>query len=163
MFSALYFRYTLHVLTVSDVAALVGMVLGTAGFVMALMNYLRDKPRVKVLLQWDMRVTDNLRYDSRKRWGLLRITNVGRRPIFISVAALKLPDGFIHSDLVLTESIGGRKLSEGDAPAVFVLSQDGLEKYKSVWRDVRGYVEDSAYGKYLAQKVDKSKIPSWAR
>jgi hypothetical protein len=47
---------------ITQVAALLGMVLGTAGLVISLMNYLRDRPRVKVRLKWDMSVTDNPHY-----------------------------------------------------------------------------------------------------
>jgi len=127
--------------SVTQLAALVGMVLGTAGFVMGLMNYLRDKPKVTVTLKWDMREvgTNNL-------IGLLRVSNIGRRPIYISIAALQVPKGFRHSHLVLTESIPGKKLSEGDAPAIFRINYQGLEKYSKCWRDVRGYAEDSAGG-----------------
>src|SRR6266849_8635736 len=87
----------------SALAAMVGMVLGTAGFVMSLMNYLRDRPKVKVFLKWDM----NLIGDASKQMGIVRVTNVGRRPIYISVAALQVPKGFKglkgfkHSHLLL--------------------------------------------------------------
>jgi hypothetical protein len=38
----------MHAITVSELAAILGMVLGTAGLVMGLMNYLRDRPKIKV-------------------------------------------------------------------------------------------------------------------
>ena len=40
--------------TLSDLAALVGMILGTAGFVLGIVNYLRDRAKVVVKLRWDM-------------------------------------------------------------------------------------------------------------
>jgi hypothetical protein len=43
-----------YVTILTALAAMVGMVLGTAGFVMSVMNYLRDRPKVKVFLKWDM-------------------------------------------------------------------------------------------------------------
>ena len=42
-------------ITLTDLAAIIGMVLGTAGFVTSLLNYLRDRPKVKVTLKWDMK------------------------------------------------------------------------------------------------------------
>ena len=147
------------VAVLSAVAAIVGMVLGTVGFVMSLINYLRDRPKVKVLLKWDMALVGN----PSKQMGIVRVTNVGRRPIYISVAALKLPKGFKYDHLILKESMPGNKLSEGDAPATFSVNYDGLAQYAKHWRKVRGYVEDSAGRKYLSKKLPKSEVPSWAR
>jgi hypothetical protein len=145
-------------ISLSDLAAILGMVLGTAGFVMSLMNYLRDRPKVKVSLKWDM-----TEVGSNKVMGLVRVTNVGRRPIHISVVALQVPKGFKHSRLILKKSMPGQKLSEGDAPAAFPVNHDGLEQYSKNWREVRAYAEDSAGGKYLSKKLPKSEIPSWAK
>jgi hypothetical protein len=142
---------------VSAAAAMVGMVLGTAGFVMSLMNYLRDRPKVKVTLKWDLTT------DGKNRMGFVRVTNVGRRPIYISLAALEVPTGFRHTHLILKESMPGRKLSEGDAPATFSVNYDDLAQYSKHWRKVRGYVEDSAGGKYVSKKLPKSDIPSWTK
>jgi hypothetical protein len=71
-------------ITLSNLAALLGMVLGTAGFVMSLMNYSRDKPKVIVSLRWDMALLD-----THETIGLVSVTNVGQRPIFITVVALQ--------------------------------------------------------------------------
>lgn len=148
-------------LTLSDLAALIGMVLGTAGFVMSLINYLRDRPKVKVFLKWDMALVG----DSAKKIGILRVTNVGRRPIYISVAALQVPKAFKYTHLMLKESMPGKKLSEGDSPLTFTLNYDDLNlaQYSKHWRKVRGYVEDSAGRKYVSKKLPKSDVPSWAK
>lgn len=148
----------MRAITLSDLAAVLGMVLGTAGFVMGVMNYLRDKPKIKVYLKWDM---EEIR--THVKTGVLTVTNVGRRPIFISAAALLVPKGFEHSHLLLMESTPGTKLSEGDAPAKFMINYDKLQKYAQNWRDVRGYVEDSAGKKYVSRKLPESDIPSWAK
>lgn len=147
-----------HPITLSDVAAILGMVLGTAGFIMAFLNYLRDRPKVKVTLKWDMKEPRGGQIA-----GVVRVANLGRRPVFISIVALQVPDGFKYSHLVLKESIPGQKLSEGDAPAGFLANYDGLKQYAAKWRDVRGYAEDSAGGKYLSKKLPKTDVPSWAK
>jgi hypothetical protein len=145
-------------LTTTDVAALLGMLLGTAGFVVSIMTYLRDRPRVVVNLKWDM-----TQVGTNTLMGIVRVTNKGRRPIHISVVALKVPDGFRHSHLVLKDSIAGKKLEEGDGPAGYLVNYDGLATYSANWRDVRAYVEDSAGGKYLSTKLPQSEMPSWAK
>jgi len=131
------------------------MVLGTAGFVMGLMNYLHDRPRIKVSVNWHMA-------DSRtnEKFGMVVVANVGRRPIFISAAVMLVPRTFKPRHFLLMESIQGHKLSEGDAPAKFKVALDGMEQYAKAWRDVRVYVEDSAGRKYFAKKL--SRVPPWA-
>jgi hypothetical protein len=142
----------------SATAAAVGMVLGTAGFVMSLFNYLRDRPKIKVRLKWDM-----TEVHTNAVIGLLTVTNVGRRPIYISAAALKLPKGFEYTHLILKQSIQGTKLAEGDAPATFIIDYAKLAQYSKQWRKVRGYAEDTAGKKYVSKKLPRKDVPSWAK
>jgi hypothetical protein len=83
--------------------------------------------------------------------------------VFISIAALTVPKGFKLTHLILQESASGKKLSEGDAPARFMVTQDGLEEYRKAWIELRAYVEDSTGKQYLSKKLSKSDIPSWAK
>jgi hypothetical protein len=130
---------------------------------LSITNYLRDNPRVAVTLLWDMSITDNPRYDRNKRWGLVNVANVGRRPIYVRIANLKLPKGHKNSHLVLSEGIAGKRLAEGDAPAVFIVSQDGLQEYAKDWRKIRAAIYDSAGREYLSpKKTSKDSAPSWA-
>jgi hypothetical protein len=161
-------------ITLTTWAAIIGMVLGTAGFVMSVMNYLRDRPKVKVFLKWDMTLVGDMTLDS-KQMGILRVTNVGRRPIYISVAALRVPNsfkywfkhgfkrGFRHTHLIIRESLPGKKLSEGDAPVTFSVDYAVLARYSKRWRKIRGYVEDSAGRRYVSKKLPKTEVPSWAK
>jgi hypothetical protein len=147
-----------HSITLAELAAILGMVLGTAGFVIGVMNYLRDRPRVKVTLNWNM-----VNPQTNEKIGVLTVTNVGRRPIYIGAAALTVPKGFKHTHLVLAESIPGKKLSEGDAPAKFRVNHDGLEEYSKQWRDVRGYAEDSTGRRYVSKRLPESPVPPWVK
>ncbi len=70
--------------------ALVGVVIGTAGFVISLLNYFRDRPKVIVILGWNYVSTDE--DDLEKTWSVVTVTNVGRRPIFVSHAHLTYPN-----------------------------------------------------------------------
>jgi hypothetical protein len=119
---------------------------------------------VKVTLSWDMSTTDNPRYDRHKLWGLVTVANVGRRPIYVRVANLKLPKGHKNSHLVLREGIAGMRLAEGEAPVSFMVSQDGMQEYAQGWRTVRAAIYDSDGREYLSsKKTHKDSVPSWAK
>ncbi len=142
---------------VTEFAAILGMVLGTVGFVMSVMNYLRDRPKIKAFVNWHM---EELRTE--EKMGIVTVANVGRRPIFISTAVMLVPKGFGKcTHFILMESVRGQKLSEGDAPTRIKVNHEGMEQYAKVWRKVRVYVEDSAGRKYFA-KPDPRK-PPWAK
>jgi len=149
---------------VTEITALTGAFTGIAALVLSITNYLRDSPKIKVALLWDMSVTDNPRYDRNKRWGLVTVANVGRRPIYVRIANLKLPKGYKKSHFVLSEGIAGSRLAEGDVPATFMVSQDGLEEYAKDWREIRAAIYDSAGREYLSpRKPRKDCVPSWAK
>ena len=147
----------------NDVATGVGVVLGFSGFVLGLLSFFRDRANVCVELQWDMDVTGNPQYDENKKWGLVRVSNIGRRPIYISHAALKVPKGHDHTHLVLMEGIAGKKLGEGDPSEVYVVDQEGLEKYKDNWKNVRAQVNDTTGKSWRSKKLKRSEKPSWAK
>jgi hypothetical protein len=154
---------TLHA-GVTEITALTGAFTGIAALVLSITNYLRDNPRVRVTLLWDMSITENPRYDRNKLWGLVSVANVGRRPIYVKIANLKLPKGNKNSHLILNEGIAGKSLAEGDAPAVFIASQDGMREYAKDWRKIRAAVYDSAGREYLSpKKTSKDAVPSWAK
>jgi hypothetical protein len=143
----------------TETAALLGMILGTAGFVMSLMNYLRDRPRVVLDLQWDMTNSQ-----TGEILGLTQTSNVGRRPVFICVVALQLPKGFPLTHLVLIDSLHGAKLSEGDKPMTHIINYQGLSPYSAAWRKIRAYAEDSTGKKYYSDYPKaKAKAPSWVK
>ena len=132
------------------------MVLGTAGFSLSIMNYLRDRPRIKVTLQWNMTNSK-----TGEVIGLVRVTNTGRRPIFISAVAIETTEQ--NTLLLLDESMQGTKLSEGDKPAAYFATHNGMEKYAAHWRKMRAYVEVSTGEKYWSDYPSKdTKPPKWA-
>jgi hypothetical protein len=93
-------------MTITQLMSLLGLIFGVVGTVLGVLNYLRDRADVRVTLQWDMAVTPGGKYDHRKQWGIIRVANVGRRPIFVSHVAIRVPKGFEHSHLVVSV-IGG--------------------------------------------------------
>jgi len=143
---------------ISMTAAILGMILGSAGFAVSWMNYLRDRPKIKLTLNWDMTETV-----SRQKYGLAKVTNIGRRPVFISVVAIELPKGFTHSHLILNASMAGTKSSEGDKPIAHIINYTDLAQYAGQWRKIRAYAEDSTGKKYFSKfPAQGSPKPSWA-
>lgn len=96
-----------------------------------------------------------------KRVGCITVTNTGRRAIFISHAALRLPNGGEYSHFLIRDGLKGQKISEGDAPVVFPVDQEGLDLYAKEWKNVRAQVSDSTGRVWLSKKV--AVIPSWAK
>ena len=149
-------------ITLNDFATTVGLLVGGAGFALGVLNYFRDKAKVIVELSWDMSVTEGTQYDSSKSWGVVYVTNVGRRPIYVSHAALKLPKGYDHSHLVLMEGVQGVKLTEGDPTQTFMVDQEGMEVYAKDWKTVIAQVNDSSGKAWKSSKRKNKKKPSWA-
>jgi len=148
-------------MNLTSLAALGGIIFGTAGLVLGVMNYLRDRPRIVVRLQWDMRPNNIPGLDPQKKYGIVTITNAGRRAVFIENASLRLPTDSKKWALLL-DSFGNRKLAEGDAPIFYPVLQEDLRAHAQKWRRVRAVVSDSTGKKYVSRKVSKARIPSWA-
>jgi hypothetical protein len=126
------------------VSALIGIAIGTAGFVLGVLNYLRDRPRVVVSLTWDLEpfgaATSVL--DPNKPWGALTVTNIGRRPIFVSHASLHIPGESKY--FVLSDGIEGVKLLESDPPRRYVVDQQAIrDRFSEEWPRLRGCVVDN--------------------
>ena len=143
---------------VSLVTGILGAVLGSSALSVSVMTYLRDKPKLKVLLQWDMTET---RLGT--KMGLVRVTNIGRRPVHLGVVALEIAPETKCKDglLILNDSIKGKRLEEGDKPEAFIVKYDQMAQYKDHWDKIRAVAEDSTGKKYYSEYPrDK---PSWAK
>jgi len=142
--------------TLTDITATLGAVFGTGGLTIVILNYLRDRPRLEVSLLWNM-----VTIPGDRKCGIVAVTNVGRRPVYISHVCLRLPKHYEDNMLLLADSIHGEKLSEGDPPKVFVIPYDGLDKYSKDWKAIRAQVSDSTGRVYLSKRR-KMKTPNWA-
>ena len=135
--------------------SVLGVLFGTAGLTISILNYLRDRTKVRVTLSWNM--TD---IRTGKMSGLVKATNTGRRAVFISIAGISLPGDGLG---ILGESIAGAKLNEGDKPAAYLVAHNGFAEHAKQWRKIRAFVEDSTgkryYSKYPAKNDDP---PNWA-
>jgi hypothetical protein len=146
---------------VTLVTAICGVVFGFGGLSLGILNFLRDRPRLTVTLNWNMVGAGGPTFDPKKRWGLVRVTNVGRRPVYLAIVALKLPKnsktpkGFEYSHLVLMDSVRGRSLAEGDPPAIFPVDQEQLIKDSLPWQQLWAIAEDSTGKVYESKKPPK--------
>ena len=128
-------------ITLSDVAAILGMILGTAGFVLGILNYLRDRSKVRVLLNWDWVIYGDASVDQSKKWAVIRVYNEGRRPVYVTHVLIALPKGYDEEGhLLIKESMRGAKLDEGDRPELYKMTQEGMEKYAKDWKRLRAEV-----------------------
>jgi hypothetical protein len=141
---------------VSLVTAIIGAMLGTAGFVISILAFLRDRPRVRVTLVWDLEQVGG----SGERIGLVNVANIGRRPICIGAVVLQAPKHYKWDGMLLKDSIQAIQLIEGAPPAKFPVNYIGLKTYKADWSRIRAYAEDSAGRKYYSNYPEKK--PSWA-
>jgi hypothetical protein len=142
--------------------AIVSIVVAAVSLTISTLNYLRDKPKVKVSLQWDMVVTRGRNTDPRKRVGCVVVTNLGRRPVFIHSVWLKLPKAVDPPLFLIAQSMSGIKLGEGDAARPYEVNQELLKQYALHWRKLRAMAVDSA-GKEYYSKPAVSKVPSWVK
>lgn len=152
-----------HLVTLTDFIAVLGLVSGVAGTILGVLSFFRDRPKVDVSLQWDLEVTPGTEFDSTKLWGIVTVTNVGRRPIFVSHAALKLPKGYEGTHLVINSGIAGKTLTEAAPSERYVVTQEGLEAYAKDWRDVIAQVNDSHGRTWRSKRLPASEMPSWAK
>ena len=148
-------------INLNDLGTLVGVIAGTAGLVLGVLNYLRDKPIISVELQWDMTAMNVPGYSSNTPLAVIRITNSGRRPIYVSHVAIKLPKGYEGSHLLVMEGIEGKKLEEGASPLTLPMTQEGLEQYSKDWKKLRAQVSDSTGKVWFSKKTWRGKPPSW--
>lgn len=148
-------------MTITEGISLTGLIFGVAGFVLGVLNYLRDRHKVAVTLQWDLDVTPDSGYDQTKKWGLITVTNIGRRSTYVSHVALNLPRGYDHSHLLIQGGIQGRKLTEGDSTEIYVVDQDGMEQYAKDWKNIVAQVSDSTSKVWHSKKLKEK--PSWAQ
>lgn len=144
--------------TLTMITALVGVVIGTAGFVLSVINYFRDRPKVIVTLGWNNISTNE--NGVKKTWSGITVTNVGRRPIFVNRAHLVYPNTTAVS--LISESLPGAKLLEGDPPTSYPIDHraGNWETYAEEWWKVRARVADHADKKWWSTRVPQK--PKWA-
>jgi hypothetical protein len=149
-------------MTLSEWASLFGVIFGLTGAIMGALGYYRDRAKVVAVLQWDIQ-TNLTKYSSKKYWGMVTITNAGRRPVYIQDVALLLPKKYDSALLLFDNPTGLQKIGEGDSPVIYIIDQDSLAEYSRHWRKIYAGVKLSTGKTFHSKKVSKKKIPSWVK
>jgi hypothetical protein len=162
-------------------------ILGVAGFVLGVFNYLRDRAVVKVSVTFDMEEFPAVEGRAPRKYGLVSVVNAGRRPVYVSVVALSMPfEGpavlkavaspfwrftprvarrlFPVRYNILARSLEGQKLSEGDRPYGQTFSEithRALEPHANRWNEIRAVAELSTGRQVFSRPA--AKMPSWAQ
>lgn len=145
--------------SLTDVTALGALIFGVAGFVLSVVNYLRDRAKIVVTLQWDMKLST-----TGELAGIVSVSNTGRRPAYVSHAALKMPKGAMNSHIILVDSIGGTKLEEGAAPLIYIVRYDeALYDERNHWKGIRAQISDTTGKEWISKRISSEKEPSWVR
>jgi hypothetical protein len=166
----------------TTITAIAGLFFGLAGFTLGLLNYRRDRPKLRIFIDWDTCLVRDRR--AQAKLGRIYITNAGRRPIYIVSAGLvlfTLASAGIRR--VRTGAVKGRRLAEGDPPLSLIVP-DTVEAARTLWqrhaghwRYLRAFAVDSNGKTYLSRRMKRrpywgigdgnisddlvEKIPSW--
>ncbi len=155
-------RFKLMLTTITAIAALF---FGLAGTILGLLNYRRDRPKLRISLNWDTCLVRDT-YGAQAKLGRIYITNSGRRPIYMVSAGLMV---FTLSDMCIRRvSVGGikgRRLAEGDPP-IRLIVPDTVETAKTLWQKhaghwkyLRAWAVDSNGKTYLSRRPNRR--PFW--
>lgn len=119
--------------------------LGLAGFVLGLMNYLRDRARLRVVLEWHLptELVPEVR-------GYVRVLNEGRRNVELRRVGLIIPrePASLYLNLEMKPL---EKSIEGGRSENFYFEEHSL--YGADWRLVRAFAEDFRGRRYESRKV----------
>jgi hypothetical protein len=146
-----------------DVPSLIGAITGPLGLVISLLVYFRDRAKVLVTLSFDMQGFGGLPAVP-EGYFVVRIHNVGRRPIYLSTAHITVPRwarkrlGATH--LLLGSGLQGVTIAEGGAPQVVPTRQADLTRCAEIWPYVRAAVIDAAGRTYYSDWPTRK--PQWA-
>ena len=120
------------------------------GSILGVLNYLRDRPKVDVTLDVGWMSTAFRENDPRGKLVLIRITNTGRRPVYITAVEIQAPP---QQRFIIKQSLPGQRLAEGDPPWGLDIAQDDLNQDIRDWSQARAVAWDSAGKKYDSKEA----------
>ena len=142
---------------ISDALSIVGGITGPLGFVIALLVYFRDRPRVSVSVTWDMiAVPRTTGYP--ERFASVAVVNLGRRPAYIShVTAWQKGS---RKAMLLPATVPGQILAEGSPPYSTVVDEKPFKDDGVSWWLLRFSVSGAGGKYYYSPWLERP--PKWA-
>ncbi len=108
---------------VAIIGGSVGAITGIGSLVIALLNYRRDRPRIRVSFGLNSKVIGHPAYDPAKDYIVVRIVNHGRREVQINRVDALLYEGGGY----LIRDSGGSVLSEANPETVVLVERTKLD------------------------------------
>lgn len=127
-----------------------GAITATVSIIIAMLNYLRDKPKVKIEYSKNIKISNqqNL-YDSSKTYFNISVINKGRRSINITKASIRILGlGGIY---LLTDSFSpnrNRILTEENPTTQFLTDQNSID-FSKIWYIAIHDATGKEYRKYF--------------
>jgi hypothetical protein len=119
---------TPHTITVSDIIAIWGGITGTAGLVVSILTYFRDRANIKLSIMKNGIMSDHTAllhgYQPKTTYTTIKVSNRGRRPVKIDTVAFV----YLKKDgsAILGDSMRGgrREIAEGDSTSYLTPADD---------------------------------------
>lgn len=109
----------------TSIVAWYGAIVSTLGFFLALYVALRDRPRLKIGVQPNMKSYGETGYRTDKLYVVVTVSNSGRRPV--TVTGVGFSQRRRAGDILLSDSLreGPREITEGKSTS-YLAEQEGL-------------------------------------
>jgi hypothetical protein len=150
-------RLTRVTVTLPNFLAVLGGITGPLGFVISLLVFYRDRPRIVVDVSWNM-VAMPPRPDYPESFASVTVSNIGRRSIYVSHITGEEDGNRVH--MLIPASVPGKILSEGSAPWSVIVDEAQFKSQQPPWWNLRFYVCDTAGRRYYSRWPEKA--PDWA-
>ena len=134
----------------ANAVAWYGAIVATISVAVALLNYLRDRSKIKIKYRKDMQVVGQGLYDTSKSYFNITVINRGRRSINIAKAAIRILGAEQKFDLLTDSFLESRRrfLTEENPTTEFLIDQNLIE-FDSAWYIAVYDAAGREYKKYL--------------
>ena len=110
--------------------SLIGGITGPLGFLISILVFFRDRPRIEVSVAWGMKaMPPNSGYPD--DIVSVSVINLGRRPAYVSHVSARTDGSTVV--WLLSDSVPGKVLPEGSAPFQNICNEDFFTKADVPW------------------------------
>lgn len=138
----------------NDMISLWGAGLSTFLGIIKLIEFYRDKAKIKIIFEKNKKILNNNSYDINKKYFIIKAINLGRRPIKIIKAGMEFTLENKNGAILAESFLKNKILKEEDRSVAFIGEQNNTDFKKILYV----YVEDDTGKKY---KKYLHKIPTF--